>query len=344
MAFSTLTDIVGSNAFGAYVNKAIADNSDIIKSGAVDNSGDFASAIARNGGKTSSVVTVPSIADISGDAQDIVDGSAATVNTLTAAREILPAVAKIKSFGFYDSTTDLSSADPAGAIAASVGKYWARQSKRYLAKALEGVFGVSALSGKVLDASSSVLDLDVFAAACNLAGDQQDNLAVAWCHSAVASKLRQIGKSAYVSHPADGSALLDEFQGKKIVADDYLAGTSGVYPVYLLAKGALVLNPLFCANEYEAEREAAYSRTSVIVRKRFVVGPRGVAFTVPAGRTSGANGASDTELATAANWSAVVQPADFGIVKLLVRVAAAPAADTPASPDTPDTPDPDPKD
>lgn len=328
MAFSTITTIVGSNAFGNYVDKAIAENSDIMQSGAVEVNGDFAAAIRKNGGFTAQTVTVPSLAEVSGDSSDITDGTAVTESTVAGKLEILPAVAKIKSFGFYDSTTDLTGADPAKTIANSIGKYWARESKKILGASLNGLFGANGVlvSELLLDASTEVLTLDILAAAQNLLGDCQDKLSTIWCHSAIASKLRGLAKSGYVSHPAEGKSLLGEFQGKKVVADDYMAATSGVYPVYLLTAGSLVCSPLNCANEYEAFREPTYSRTTVIGRKRLCVGARGVKFTVPANRTSGANGASNTELGTVTNWTKVLDAKQIGIVKLLVRVEAAAAA------------------
>lgn len=325
MAFSSIADIVGSNAFGSYVDKAIAENSNIIQSGAVEVGGEFAAAIRKNGGHTAQVVTVPSIVEVSGASSDIVDGTPVVETKVTGRAEILPAVAKIKSFGFYDSTIDLTGADPARSIANSIGGYWARESKTFLKAALDGVFGTSGVLANdlLLDASTSVLDLDILAAAQNLLGDCQDKFVAMWCHSHISSKLRGLAKSEYVAHPADGKSLLDEFQGKKVVADDFLAASSGVYPVYLLTAGSLVCSPLNCVNEYEASREAAYSRTTVFARKRLCVGPRGVKFTVPANRAAGANGASNTELSTVGNWTRVHDPKQIGIVKLLVRVAAA---------------------
>ncbi len=325
--FTSLSDIVKSEAFGVYVNRDSIEKNPLFQAGLVNADPDFAAAIAKNGGTTHQTVTVPNFGDIDGDTQDLVDGTPIESDKLGTDKEVLPAIGKAKSIAFYDSTVDLTVADPARRIADRIAPYWARQNKRFMLSALKGALAVDDFSDNVLDATDAedggVLSNDIIQSAFQLLGDNQDILTTIYCHSAVALKLKNIGTSQYVQNLKDGEMTIDAYQGKRILKDDTLAPTEGVYPVYILGPGALVMNALPCENEYETEREPKYSRTNVISRKRYVLGPRGFKYTVPGTRAVAANGATNAELEAKANWALVWEPKRLPIVKLLARVAAA---------------------
>ena len=325
--FTTLDQIVHSDAFGNYVNRDSIEKNPLFQAGLVNADRDFAAAIAKNGGTTHKTVLVPNFADIDGDTQDLVDGTPILSDKLGTDYEELPAIGKAKAIAFYDSTVDLTVADPARRIADRIAPYWARQNKKFLLSALKGALAVDAFSDNVLDATDAedggVLTNDVVQAAFQLLGDNQDILTTIYCHSAVALKLKNIGTSQYVQNLKDGQMTIDAYQGKRILKDDALAPTSGVYPVYILGPGALVMNALPCENPYETKREADYSRTTVYTRKRYVLGPRGFKYTVPSPRAVVANGATNAELEAKANWGLVWEPKRIPIVKLLCRIAAA---------------------
>lgn len=325
--FTSLEDIVHSDAFGNYVNRDSIEKNPLFQAGLIEDDPDFATAIAKNGGTTHKTVTVPNFGDIDGDASDLVDGTPIESDKLGTDAEILPAIGKAKSIAFYDSTVDLTVADPARRIADRVAPYWARQNKKFMLSALKGAFGVSGMAANVLDVTGEdnpVLSNDYIQAAFQLLGDNQDILTTIYCHSAVALRLKNIGTSEYVQNKKDGKMTITAYQEKAILKDDTLAPTSGVYPVYILGPGALVLNALPCANEYATTRDEAYSRTNVYTRKRYVLGPRGFAFNFPAhaDRAVKANGATSAELETAANWSLVWEPKRIPLVKLLCKLAA----------------------
>lgn len=325
--FTSLDDIVHSDAFGNYVNRDSIEKNPLFQAGLVNADPDFAAAIAKNGGTTHKTVLVPNFGDIDGDTQDLVDGTAITSEKLDTDWEELPAIGKAKAMAFYDSTVDLTVADPARRIADRVAPYWARQNKKFMLTALKGALAVDDFSDNVLDATDAedggVLSNDIVQSAFQLLGDNQDILTTIYCHSAVAMKLKNIGTSQYVQNLKDGQMTIDAYQTKRILKDDALAPTNGVYPIYILGPGALVLNTLPCANEYETKREAEFSRTTVYTRKRYVLGPRGFKYTFPGTRAVAANGATNAELETAANWTLVWEPKRIPIVKLLARVAAA---------------------
>ena len=325
MDYTALADIVKSEAFGAYVNKDSIEKNPLFQAGLVEADPDFAAAIARNGGTTHQTVTVPNIGDLEGDAQDLVDSSPIESRKLSTVAEVLPAIGKAQAFAFYDSTADLTGADPARRIAGRLGDYWARQNKRFVLSTLKGAFGVSGMTDNILDVSGEVdpvLSNDYIQAAFQLLGDNKDRLTTILCHSAVALRMKNIGTSEYVQNQKDGEMRISAYQGKRILEDDTLAPSAqGVYPIYILGPGALVMNALPCENEYGTEREEKYSRTTVYARKRYVVGPRGLAYTVPNERAVAANGATSAELETAANWSLAWEPKRIPLVKLLAKVA-----------------------
>ena len=324
-AFTSLSDIVKSEAFGTYVNKDSIENNPLFQAGLVEADPDFAAAIARNGGKTHQTVQVPNMGDLAGDAQDLVDGVKIESQALSTDSEQLPAIGKAQSFAFYDSSSDLTGADPARRIATRFGAYWSRQNKRFTFQALAGALGASGMDDNILDVSGEVnpvLSNDYIQAAFQLLGDNKDILTTILCHSAVSLRLKNIGTSEYVQNQKDGEMRIPAYQGKRILEDDFLAPTAqGVYPVFILGPGALVMNALPCENEYEPEREASYSRTKVISRKRYVIGPRGFHYTVPSDRAVAANGATAAELQTAGNWRRVWNAKEIPIVKLLCKVA-----------------------
>lgn len=323
--YTSLDDIVHSDAFGNYVNKDSIEKNPLFLAGLIVSDQDFAAAIAKNGGTTHKTVVVPNFGDIDGDASDLVDGTPIESDKLGTDKEELPAIGKAKSIAFYDSTVDLTVADPARRIADRIAPYWARQNKRFLLSALKGAFGVSDMAANVLDVTGEdnpVLSNDYIQAAFQLLGDNQDILTTVYCHSAVALRLKNIGTSEYVQNLKDGKMTITAYQEKAILKDDTLAPTNGVYPVYILGPGALVLNALPCEKKYETEREAKFSRTSVISRKRYVLGPRGFKYTVPGTRAVNANGATNAELESADNWSLAWEPKRIPLVKLLCKLSA----------------------
>ena len=69
--FTSLDDIVHSDAFGNYVNRDSIEKNPLFQAGLVNADRDFAAAIAKNGGTTHKTVLVPNFGDIDGD--NIVD-------------------------------------------------------------------------------------------------------------------------------------------------------------------------------------------------------------------------------------------------------------------------------
>ena len=153
--FTSLDDIVHSDAFGNYVNRDSIEKNPLFQAGLVNADRDFAAAIAKNGGTTHKTVLIPNFGDIDGDTQDLVDGTAITSEKLDTDWEELPAIGKAKAMAFYDSTVDLTVADPARRIADRVAPYWARQNKKFMLTALKGALAVDDFSDNVLDATDA---------------------------------------------------------------------------------------------------------------------------------------------------------------------------------------------
>ncbi len=331
MAKTTLSDIIIPSIFEQYSLERTAAKSAIVQSGIVQIDPLY-NALAAGAGKT---VNMPFFQDIAQPRQVLSDGSALTVNKITASADI----AIINHDGNVWTANDLvgamAGADPLNAVIDLVSAYWARTDQAYLLAVLAGLFGTSGTltsTHKLIIAAEATgsytaatkLTGDTFVDATLKLGDCSDNLTAIAMHSATEAALRKLDLIDFKTD-SSGTMLLREFQGRKVIIDDSCpvrAGTTSgyVYTSYLFGAGAFargnaaLTEPVeggFGSKGVEWSRSALDSDTNFINRRQYIMHPRGVKFT-----SSSVAGVSPTnaELSTVANWTRVAEAKNVHIV------------------------------
>ena len=143
-------------------------------------------------------------------------------------------------------------------------------------------------------------------------------------HSATEASLRKLDLIDFVPD-SQGKDLIRTFQGRRVILDDSLSTRAGttdgvVYTTYLFGPGAFALGhcaldtPVqggFGTEGVELGRDALNGDSNLIMRRRFILHPRGVKFNSAsvAGKSP-----TDAELALAVNWTRVYENKNVRIV------------------------------
>ena len=306
MAYTLSSDLIVPEIFSKYVQERTAATSAFLNSGVVARDPRF-DALANGGGAN---VKMPFFQDLSGNSEATPsDGTTAlTPAKITAAQDLALIQTRSKAWATNDIAASLSGADPMGAITSLVGDYWAREFNRLLIKSLDGVFAAASMSAKIFDYSNAnvttggakELDGTVFIDAMNLMGDASDRIVAVAMHSYVRN---QLWKKQLIETKMDSEGReVDFYMGRRVIMDDSLpkaAVTGGFkYTTYLFGAGAVAMGEGTPENPVEMDREVLKRNSALVNDKKFILHPRGVAFT---GAVAGTT-ATDAELGTGTNW------------------------------------------
>ncbi|NTU68934.1 MAG: methyltransferase [Chlorobiaceae bacterium] len=325
MAETRISDVIVPEVFAPYVINETVEKSVLFQSGIVtaDSRVEIGS---RNGGET---INMPYWNDLDGEAEELSDQKALTVNKIDAGQDIAVLQALGKAFGANDLAGALAGDDPVRVIASRVGEFWGRNMGYRLKSQLTGIFAAANMSGNVLDisalsAGAAVIDKSSFADAIFKLGDHADQLTAVAMHS---DTYKVLYKADLIDEakPSEGK-MFETYQGKRILIDDTLAGANGVYTTYLFGQGAFGYAEGTPKVPVETDRDSLSGIDILISRRHFVMHPRGVKWvgtaTVSTGNAS-AGHPTRTELATGTNWTRVYDPKKIRIVAFKHRVAAA---------------------
>lgn len=325
MAYTKISDVIVPEVFVPYVLNRSMELSALWSSGIVATDARVEIG-ARKGGET---VNMPYWNDLTGDEEALSDQIALTVNSITAGQDVAVLQAVGKAWGANDLAGTLAGDDPLMAIGDLVAAFWARVMQKRLLSSLGGVFAAASMSGNLLDISSesagaAVIDKSSFADAMFLLGDAAGGLTGVAMHSATYQKLYKDDLLDTV-RGADGTAFTT-YQSKRIVVDDGLPVSSGVYTTYLFGPGAFGYAEGSPKVPVETDRDSLAGEDILINRRHFVIHPRGVKWVGTATISSGDDTAghpSRTDLATGTNWTRVYDNKQLRIVAFKHRLAAA---------------------
>jgi hypothetical protein len=208
------------------------------------------------------------------------------------------------------------------AIGNLVAEWWARDRQSMLKSILSGVFAAASMSGNVLDISANVGAAAVISGetvldAKQLMGDSADKLTAIAMHSATFTKLQKDNLIAFIPD-AEGKINIPTYLGYRVIVDDGMPASGGVYTTYLFGAGAIGLGNAFAKHTTETDRDILAGDDILVNRQAFILHPRGVKWT-----GSSVAGAAPTngELATAANWTRVYENKNVRIVKFVHKLA-----------------------
>lgn len=330
MAASTIANIIQPETFAPYVAERSLTNWVLFQTGAVV-SDPALDAMAQEGGYT---VQLPNWSDLSGASEVLNDdGSALTVNAITAAKQIARKIERGKAFGASDLSAQRSGDDPLGFAANRVGRYWSGQFETMAIYSATGVFldNVNDSSDLIYDCSSTTSGTKAAAnkfckstlpLALTKAGDQMKEYSIIWTHSAAFADMiseELIDTVRITDENIDTD--IPRYAGKyMVVVDDNLPsetdGTTGYtnYTSYILKPGAFMFAEARCDMPIEIQREGLKSETYLITRRNVILHPVGFSFI--SGSVSGKS-ATNAELALAANWNRVWSKGNTGLIKVV---------------------------
>ena len=318
MALTTLADVIVPSIFDNYVQNLTAELSEFVQSGIAQNSPDIQ--VPEGGSR----VHVPHWNDIANldDEIRIVD-TALTPAEITAGEQVAVILRRAKAFKASDLAAELAGSDPMGAIARRVAAFQVRNEQKVLLSILAGLDAASALSE--LDISgetppADIIDADAFVDATQVLGDASPSLTTFAVHSATEAYLRKQDLIDYLPD-STRSVQIATYQGRRLIIDDGLPVSSGVYTSYLFGAGAFARANGRPRIPVEVEREALKHNEQIVVRRDYILHPRGYAWG-GAAASDAAPSPSNAVLATGANWTRVYDPKRIPIVKFVHKIGA----------------------
>jgi hypothetical protein len=317
-----ISDVIVPEVFNPYVIQRTAELSAFYQSGIIARNPEL-DRLASSGGK---LVNMPFWEDLSGADEVLSDQTALTVGKITAGQDVAALLARGRAWSVNDLAKALSGDDPMAAIGDLVAAYWARRFQAILIKTLDGIFGHddTEMDTNQHDISSNpaAKDDDVISAktavdAIYKLGDSADKLTGFAMHSATVAKLAKDDLIEYIK-PSEGAAEVPYFLGKRVVVDDGLPVSSGVYTTYIFGAGAFGWGEGGAPVPTETARDALSGDDILVNRRHFILHPRGVAFRgVQLGDGKGGTNAtpSNDNLADHRNWLRVYESKNVRIVQ-----------------------------
>ncbi|UZR29080.1 major capsid protein [Methylococcus mesophilus] len=279
----------------------------------------------RAGGET---VKMPYWNDLDGDAEELSDQKALTVNNIGTGQDVSVVQALGKAFGANDLAYTLAGDDPMRAIGDLFAQWWVRQMQKRLLGVLHGAFAATNMSGSILDISAAagaaaVIDKASFADAAFLLGDASAGLTAVAMHSATYTKLYK-DDLLDTEKGSDGTTFAS-YQGKRVIIDDGMpVAAGGLYTTYLFGPGAIAYAEGQPKTPVENDRHSLAGYDVLINRRHFVLHPRGIKWTGTEVLSTGdALGGHPTlaETADGANWTRVYEPKAIRMVAFKHKLA-----------------------
>ena len=238
------------------------------------------------------------------------------------------------AFGYYDHSAAIPGTDPLGKIESDVGAWTVNANATIVFSVLAGLFAASgalndaahlqniaAESTGAQGAATKFSAATLLTAAQTAAGQNAGSMSIILCNSYIFLQMQLSNLVANVTTVAvgDSKVTFADWLGYRVVVMDALTSRAGttsgrVYRSYVLAPGVLQygdgLSDKFKATEYERTPSAA--KNKVIYRRGLVIHPNGCSFAGTPAEISA--GPTNTEYATAANWSQVFADSDIKIM------------------------------
>lgn len=247
-----------------------------------------------------------------------------------------------KGFTARNFASELSGADPMNHIAATIGKYWAKQRQKALLSVLNAIFGISGASGNakkwkdnhIVDLSSStetpylIGATDLNDLATKAMGDNKNLFSLAIMHSNVAKTLENLQLLEFWKYTdingIQRPTALASVSGFTVVIDDGVPVESGAdglakYTTYLLGEGAIRTAKGRVDVPAEVYRDPSKNggQDTLYTRIRETIHPNGFSFTAPS--SGWTNSPTDEQLGASANWSVAFDPKSIPIAKLVTN-------------------------
>lgn len=290
---------------------------DTIHKSAFINSGIATSDPSVNLSEGGTTVSIPFFKRTGAIGQVLVEGQDIETKKIVASKSIGAVHALGMGFAVSDLSKHFSGSDPIGALSLELSDDWAQTYQQVAIASLEGVFGVTEMADSVLDASSQVLTADMMADAGFLIGDNYSKISCVAMHSAVLATLKKLELVDWVQ-PSAMEPGYNTYMEKRVIVDDDIAPTEGVYPIYFFGEGSLAYNENEKNISVEYVRNAAKKQDEIYSSRIFTMHPRGMQWVgSPAGVSPTLN-----ELKVSSNWKLAAERKNVAISMLKAKLTA----------------------
>ena len=333
-----ISDIIVPEIFVPYQQQQTVIKTEIIQAGILTQSPMLNGLLAKNNGGL--IFSVPSFlsldstdstgsenvsTDEAADVQTLAAGAGTTLAAQNDARpqktgtslELATRLSRNNHWASADLSTALAGPDPIQSISSQTGGYWSQRLQRAFVETMVGVFAdntannsgdytfdSAVLNGGVFQDGLTNFTAENFINAIGTMGDAASNLTGLMVHSIVYNRLLINNLIDFIPD-ADGTTKIATYMGKRIVQDDGMPFSGGVFESWIFGAGAVQLGVDTPKVPIEISREplAANGGGQEVLSNRveWSIHPTGHAFdTVP-----GDGGPTNAQLALAANWTRV---------------------------------------
>lgn len=316
-----IEDVIVPEIFTPYVIQRTTELSALVQSGIIAPD-PVLNALASGGGRT---INMPFWNDLDGDDEVLSDSNALGVSKIVASKDVAVLHTRGKAWSTNDLAETLAGDDPMRAIGDLTAQYWVRRQQALLISTLKGIFGGA---GTLMTANQSdisqvattgaIISSSNFLDAIQKMGDNKDKLTAVVMHSAVENFLAKAQMIEYMM-PADGSPRVGYLNGKRVIVDDNLPMSGGVYKTYLFGAGAIGYGEASIEGAVETGRDILAGDNILVNRRAFVMHPRGVKW-LDASITGNAQSPTNADCELAANWLRVYDPKNVRIVEFTHKI------------------------
>jgi hypothetical protein len=321
MPKTKIADVIVPDVFNPYIIERTPELSTLIQSGIVQNSPEL-DTLANSGGR---LLNMPFWEDLSGDDEVLSDSSALSPGGIAALQDVAVLFMRGRAWSVNDLAKKLSGDDPMAEIANLVIGYWERRRQALLVSTLTGIFGAASMAVNLLDVTGEtgvgddIINADNLVDTAQKLGDNKSNLTGYLMHSATEAVLVKQQLIEYLPD-ADGRPTLPYYMGKRVIVNDSVPNSGGVYHTYIFGEGAFAFGQGSAPVPTELDRDSLAGDDILVNRAHFLMHPRGVKWT-----DASVVGSSPTnaEVENASNWLRVYDQKNVRIVALKHRLITA---------------------
>lgn len=338
MAAVQVSDIVVPSVFTPYTQQITMEKARLVQSGVLAPS-PVLNTLLAGGGKT---FDVPSFQDLDAtdatgadnvSADDIADIQSITANgaipnptkdaqpkKIATSTEVAARLVRNQSWSATGLARELAGDDPMAAISQRVAFYWTRRLQKIFINVWKGIIAdnllapngadthtqydlINDISGAVFVDGVTNFSAEAFIDAAVTMGDSADLITTMLVHSIVFARMQKNNLIDFVPD-ARGETKIPTFLGREVIVDDSMPKTGNVYDSWLFGMAAGQIGESGADVPTEIHRQPLAGNGGgqeiLTTRRVYSIHPTGYAY-VQAAIPDG--GPSNTNLATAANWS-----------------------------------------
>lgn len=326
MAVVRVQDVVVPAIFTGYAQQLTMEKSALVQSGALAPDEILSNNLAGAG----LTFNEPSFKDVTNNAENISDDNPATNSTpdnITSLTEIQVRLSRNKSWASMDLAGDLIAKDPMEAIANRVGNYWALRLQAAFIATMTGVFADNAaaptgadthtindmlvdISGASYSPGVTTFSAEAFIDTCTTMGDAMGGLTLVCVHSIVYSRMLKNNLIDFIPDSQNPAAQgIPTFLGRRVVVDDAMPATAGVFETWLFGPGAVRFGAGSPKVPTEMDRLPSTGNGSgqdvLYNRVEWCIAPKGYAYIGTAANGGPSNLATANNLAHLDSWRRV---------------------------------------